>query len=82
MFKVGNIIKCICKPDLGAFTFRDNDNCVGKFYKVKANHPIEEYIQIENEFGWFDNNLFTYKKELNNEIDYLNAFQQNFKEGV
>ena len=78
MFKIGDKIKCIKKPKTWQFQLKGN--CVGKFYKIKRIHP--NFIEIENEDGWFTSKLFILYRELLTEIDFLNAIQQNFKEGI
>lgn len=83
MFKIGDKVKCINQPLAHQYQFKDLHNCIGKVYKVeRIEQGSNACVSLKDEHGWFSMNLFVISKECLTEIDYLDAFQQNFKEGV
>jgi len=81
MFKIGDKVKCITKPPRGHFQLSHAEKCVGEIYTVSL-VKSPEIIQLKNEYGNFNPNNFKLFKDNLSEIDYLDAFQLNFKEGV
>jgi len=82
MFRIGDRVKCKTVPHKDNYQLKAGNNCVGKMYTIINIHP-QGFLRFKNEDnGWFNPEFFILYKELLTEIDYLNAFQQNFKEGV
>lgn len=76
MFKVGDKIIRIGTNYLSVET--------GKTYVVsKIKDIFRICLEGYDDHGFSESLFILYKKkELNNEVDFLNAFQQNFKEGI
>ncbi len=84
-FKVGDRIKCTKFVD-------DNGPgyiTLGKEYIVKSTNGLgdhDDMIAVMNNINmhWWirASSCSLFKKELINELDFLNAFQENFKEGI
>ena len=80
MFRVGDRIKCIRKPDVGSWQLNDS-NPIDKIYKVAHLHAREPYIQLKDHEGWFDIKHFILSERISlSEIEWLDRVQENFKE--
>ena len=77
MFKPGEKIKCIDAKS-------SNDTLTeGKTYTVLSLMDNGKHVIIKNDDGvsdYFYSQRFKKLKELHTEVDYLDAFQENFKE--
>jgi len=59
---------------------------LGKIYTIISVNKMKNGCSITNDVGreWYiqDNAFEPYKKELLSEIDYLDSFKENFKDGI
>ena len=89
MWKIGDKIKCIgywedtLKDDFTInryYTIIECDSQGGNKYGDKENYRYK--VVNDNFDNWWIIPKCFIKKEITNEIDWLNAIQENFKEGV
>lgn len=78
MFKIGD--KVICLNTFSVDNIKAGDILIitsinGPWLGLKG-HSYDEPNFRDRNFKLYE------KKELNNEVEYLNAFQRNFKEGI
>lgn len=83
MFKVGDRVRCISIPPTNFWQFAHGPNALGKIYKINKLSSNGEIIGIEDhEDHWFGKNRFELVKDITTDIGWLDAIQNNFKEGV
>lgn len=82
MFKISDKVKCIKLPHKGQYQLNSGEKAIGLIYKIRRLSYSNTILELYGEDGLFNRENFEKVNDPKTELEFLDAFQENFKEGV